>query len=865
MTKIEAGPVVSDDFETWLTTRPKWLQTAARMLIDSKRQLTHAEIQSLTRLCKLEAKEEADPGFLTVTPGTLSQAANRPLLRIDEILDVHGLNAIKPGANLPFGKTNLSVIYGQNGTGKSGFSRLLKQICGSRSKDEIHSNVFDPAPTACRAHFRVSIDGKPADVHWDIPSGPHKALRHAQVFDSKAAQQYMGRTEACYEPSRMKFVSALIATADAVSAELAGEKALLSKALPAMAESLNQTAEAKWLSGLKSTTSPASIDKECLYTDQLDRERIESEALLAEKDIAGRLLAISKERTALKNIETAVSTLQLGLDDATAGELENLKNTAVKARSTCEEAAAAIFGKAELEGVGSATWQKMWEQARAYSTGTAYVDTAFPNVSADSRCVLCHQSLSENAKARLTGFEKFVTDGLETTAKTAENGFADRKKRLPILPGQADWIVHMSTLGLEEADAVTWLGLLKIRFDQIAAGSPVGTLQPFDWSSINEAAKTKSANLIEEEVSLSALLKDEHRQVMQNRVLQLQAKQWLAQNKASISAERARLIAVAAIEKASRSTATNSLTTKKNELAKTELDAGYQARFLDELKRLGGHRLPIAPQSKSGGKGKITFGLNLVGANGTHGLDYILSEGETRIAALAAFLADTTGSNQLAPFIFDDPISSLDQDFEEKVVERLVALSQTRQVIIFTHRLSLVAQVEAVTKKWEPIPGMPSVKPTLTSLQRMAKTAGIVATASARDLKPESAVRGLIDNAIARLKKHQENAEVDAYEALGKSACSDFRIIVEKTIEFILLADVVGRFRRAINTQGKLHKVAKVTNEDCLFIDDLMTRYSVFEHAQADELPSNALELDVFEADVLALQKWIAEFGSRTS
>ena len=865
MSTIEIEPVIADDFEIWLNGRPQWLQTAARMLIDSKRQLNQVEIQLLARLCKLEAKDESDPGFLTVTPGTLSQAANRPLLRIDEILDVHGLNAIKAGANLPFGKSNLSVIYGQNGTGKSGFARLLKQICGSRSKDEIHSNVFEPTPTACRAHFKVSIDGKPADVHWDIPSGPHKALRHAQIFDSKAAQQYMGRTEACYEPSRMKFVSALIATADAVSAELAGEKALLSKALPAMPEILNQTAEAKWLLGLKGTTTPASIEKECLYTGQHDRERIESEALLAEKDIAGRLLAINKEKTALTNVVTALSALQLGLNDAVGTELENLKNTAAKARSVCDEAAVAIFGKAELEGVGTATWQQMWEQARAYSTGTAYVETAFPNVSADSRCVLCHQTLSEEAKVRLVGFEKFVTDGLETTAKTAENSFADRKKRLPTLPGQADWIVHMSTLGFEEADGITWLGLLKSRLDQIALGSPVGTLQPFDWSSINEAAKTKSARLIEEEVSLSALLKDEHRQAMQSRVQQLQAKQWLSQNKASISAERARLIAVAAIDKASRSAATNSLTTKKNELAKTELDAGYQARFLQELKLLGGHRLPIAPQSKSGGKGKITFGLNLVGANGSHGLDYILSEGETRIAALAAFLADTTGSNQLAPFIFDDPISSLDQDFEEKVVERLVSLSQTRQVIIFTHRLSLVSLVDAVTEKWNKMPGMPSVKPTLTSLRRMDKVAGIVATASARDLKPESAVRGLIDNTITRLKKHQERAEVDAYETLGKSACSDFRVIVEKTVEHILLADVLGRFRRAINTQGKLHKVAKVTNEDCVFIDDLMTRYSVFEHAQSDEKSSSTLELDVFEADAVALQKWIAEFGSRAA
>ena len=123
----------------------------------------------------------------------------------------------------------------------------------------------------------------------------------------------------------------------------------------------------------------------------------------------------------------------------------------------------------------------------------------------------------------------------------------------------------------------------------------------------------------------------------------------------------------------------------------------------------------------------------------------------------------------------------------------------------------------------------------------------------------------MIDNTITRLKKHLEKAEVEAYESLGKSACSDFRIIVEKTVEYILLADVVGRFRRAINTQGKLHKVAKVTNEDCVFIDDLMTRYSVFEHAQSEELPSSALELEIFEADAIALQKWIAEFGSRAS
>lgn len=863
MSTIEAGPVAADDFEIWLNTRPQWLQTAARLMIDSKRRLNDAETNELVRLCKLEAKGVPDPGFLTVVPGALSEAANKPLLRIDEILEVHGLNAIKAGAKLPMGSSNLTVIYGQNGTGKSGYARLLKQICGSRSKDEIRSNVFDPTPTECRAQFKISIDGKEDLVHWDVPSGPHVALRHAQVFDTKSAQLYMGQTEACYEPSRMKFVSALIATADAVRMKLDAEKEALKKTLPAIPESLKGTVEAKWLIGLKSTTSPASIDKECLYPEALDRERIESEGLLAEKNIAGRLQAIGKEKTALLSIGKTMKSLLDGLSKEAALELSQLKANAVKARKTSEEAAAAVFGKTGLDGVGSTTWQRMWEQARAYSTTMAYPQEAFPNTSTDSRCVLCHQQLDTAAKTRMSEFEGFVTHGLETVAKTAETGFNQRKAQLPVLPAQAGWVVQLSTLGFEEADAIVSYGQLKARSEYIGLGQPIADVQAFDWTRIHAAIKTKSEALVEEEQNLSALQKDEHRQKMQHRVLQLQMKQWLSQNKASILAEKVRLTSVAELEKAKSSASTSQLTIKKTDLGKTELDAGYQARFIDELRLLGGKRIPVASQSKSGGKGKITFGLNLVGAHGTHGPEFILSEGETRIASLAAFLADTTGSNQLAPFIFDDPISSLDQDFEEKVVERLVTLAATRQVIIFTHRLSLVALVEAVTDKWSKMPEMPTVTPTVTSLRRMDKCAGIVAPQNARDVKPEKAVRGLMDNTLKRLRKLQVEADVESYEIHAKSACSDFRIIVERTVEFILLADVIIRFRRAINTQNKLHKIAKVTSADCVFIDDLMTRYSVFEHSQSDELPSNPLELDVFEADVTALNDWLKEFVAR--
>jgi len=89
----------------------------------------------------------------------------------------------------------------------------------------------------------------------------------------------------------------------------------------------------------------------------------------------------------------------------------------------------------------------------------------------------------------------------------------------------------------------------------------------------------------------------------------------------------------------------------------------------------------------------------------------ILSEGEFRIVSLAAFLADSGGRGGRTPFIFDDPISSLDHVYEEATARRLVELSQTRQVVIFTHRLSLVGFLDKYAEKQ-------GVNPSLICLSR---------------------------------------------------------------------------------------------------------------------------------------------------
>ena len=100
---------------------------------------------------------------------------------------------------------------------------------------------------------------------------------------------------------------------------------------------------------------------------------------------------------------------------------------------------------------------------------------------------------------------------------------------------------------------------------------------------------------------------------------------------------------------------------------------------------------------------------------------------------------------------------------------------------------------------------------------------------------------------------------------MAKSVCSDFRIIVERTVEVVMLNNVVLRFRREVMTKGLLRQLSNITQNDCDLIDDLMTRYSVYEHSQADDLPAVPPELIQLEADMQSLADWMEDYAKRVA
>ena len=237
-------------------------------------------------------------------------------------------------------------------------------------------------------------------------------------------------------------------------------------------------------------------------------------------------------------------------------------------------------------------------------------------------------------------------------------------------------------------------------------------------------------------------------------------------------------------------------------------------------------------------KGRVLHRLQL--QNATRGsLDDILSEGEYKIVSLAAFLADVGGKSYPAPFVFDDPISSLDQDFEESVVQRLVELSKERQVIIFTHRLSLLGLMQDYAKK-------AGLEPHVICVRQESWGTGEPGGIPFFAKKPKKSLDFLLNERLKQTSKIFQEQGKEVYEPIAKSICSDFRILLERMIESELLADVVHRYRRAVNTIGKINKLSRITDIDCKFFDHMMTKYSRYEHSQPTEAPVQLPDPDSF-------------------
>lgn len=89
---------------------------------------------------KVESRKCTAPFFKSETVDDL--LSSDPI-KLCSVHAVENVNAIYSGSTLPFSHSGITLIYGENGSGKSGYTRILKNACFAKHVEpEILSNVY---------------------------------------------------------------------------------------------------------------------------------------------------------------------------------------------------------------------------------------------------------------------------------------------------------------------------------------------------------------------------------------------------------------------------------------------------------------------------------------------------------------------------------------------------------------------------------------------------------------------------------------------------------------------------------------------------------------------------------------------------
>lgn len=832
----------------WLKTLKGWQTELAYRTLTKK--IEDSDIADIVTMLKSNAKfENKDfPNFVN--------SKNEKQVKLLSIESIQNIESLAPRNSLKFEKDkNLIVIYGSNGSGKSGYTKIIKKISGKPRAKDLKPNVFNPNPDG-KCVIRYSIDNVEQEKEWIITESPIPDLKTIDVFDTTTGNGYIDEANSvAYTPICVKLFEALSRRFAVVQEKLEQEKSKLTKTLPNIPNEYATTITAKLYNGLKKEHTEQQLANILIWNEEKEQSRLDVEKRLKEKDPAKTAQEKRRQKIEIDKIIKEISDAYSQINSDAIIGISTLGADAVSKRKISQDSVQIVANKSELQGVGSQVWKALWEAARAFSFQEAYENIDYPNVDNEAKCVLCHQPLNNDAKERLLSFESFVKGKLENEATEAERKYKERIDKLPITINKETLSTKCNAANLNE----DWLSCLVAIWTQIEIATN-SIKQNIDFTidakfitDNIDILKSISLQTEKDVIQLEADAKEFDREKATKELLELNANKWCSEQKEQILKEIERLKQCADFDSWISQCKTHSITTKTNEISEIAITEEYVKRFNSELLDLNANKIKVELIKGRAAKGAVTHSLKLKGTNSYKPSD-ILSEGEHRIIALSAFFADVIGGNNTNPFVFDDPISSLDQQYEEKIVERLVELSKTRQVIVFTHRLSLLGQLNEKCS---------SNEIQIVGIRNEHWGAGEIGDTPLFAKKTEAALKNIKNHRIAKAKKIFNESGSEEYYPYGKALCSDIRILVERIVEIDFLADVIQRYRRAVNTMGKVEKLAKIKKEDCDLINDFMTRYSCYEHSQPSESPVEIPEPTELEKDIDKLLEWLTEFNGR--
>lgn len=801
----KVGDVYRDILE-WSGPLPRWQSELLRRVLRGK-ELTTEDVSELAEAAVAENEQQASSYAALSEADLPSVAASNEQRLLVSVSQVRNVNALRPDQTLKFGQ-QLTVVYGDNAAGKSGYCRVLKKVYRARVVDDILGDVRSEVPAEGKpsATFTTkTVGGADELVQWVDGTTVAGAGRFA-VLDSSCSQTYLRGGTLAVGPAGIDVLDRFASEIDRVKRSLASSAAAVQPVKKTLQHLENDTEAGHFVRSLSSSTSDAAIATFAAWSPEQEAElqRVGAEVT------AGNASTPSARRVELKARSEALQALRDGFASAlqrvSADAVADLKRAiAADVEADAALKAAQALGDEDVSGdrlTGNAWVDMVRTAARFVQSIDSDSAAAF---SLDGRCPLCWQLLDGKAQARLQRFRNH----LEGAARKAKEEAARQRDELQLRLDVAAPALNAQ----DEAFLVQNSGLAG-RLRALAANIDAhrGAIQKSMSSGDSPAMPDVDIAALDDLRVVCTRIDAERAALPATDAVATEQLAALSKQRGELAARKALAAAIEAIREFVKNTreyqrlhsaeaAINmrAASNKAKELHVKHMTDQYAKLVDDELRELRFRRQkPVLAQKTDKAKVEVK---PLVSAEMKHlAAEKVFSEGERTAIALSCFLAELKLGSDPSGLIFDDPVSSLDHGVREHVARRLVTAAKERQVIVFTHDLAFLADLREQARK---IQGVACEFRTLSATEHAV---GLVEDDEPFGARNVGKRLRALKTVLVLAETASKRGDLQALRMQGREFYERLRSTWERFIEERLFAEVVQRLERNVIV-GALPKV----------------------------------------------------------
>lgn len=780
---------------------------------------------------QLKLKEETEKPEIAIAYNAANAGNYKSDLLLTKLENVEGVNALTENQTIEF-CPNLTIIYGANGSGKSGYIRLLKNVFYSKAPETILSNIhIENGHKAVNAKFTFKSNNIESTLEFADKNDAE--FEQFAVFDVKSVLSHLeNKNEFEFRPAGLSFFADYTNAINRVEHRLITD--IQTKQTGYTANDLSAlfdgNSEIKIL--VQNLKAETNIDDLKRYTPFSDEDKSQKETL--QKQYDELLLASKGKDREIKNLEgiksllvqnkQAIEKLNQYFTTEVIAKVTAAITDCVTKVATAKAEGIENFKTDKIQGIGTEEWKKFIVAAETFAKTQKVENTIFPENG--DNCLLCQQPISEEAQKLVLNYWTFIKSVAEQNAKQAQEKLDKAKQNYENLNFDLFQQDNTLTVWLTEKYP-NELEVLKQKLSEQKSLAQ-NIVSDIENKIANERAEIKFS--VEQHITIEAaidasikLLKEDKQSKELEKLLNSKL---LLEHKEKFNTHFSKFETYVNnqvwLKKANKADyAKRKITDTEKALSNKYFNQKYIDTFNDECKKLNGNfGIDI---NHTGSAGKSYRQLKLKGRNP----NAVLSEGEQKVIAIADFLSEMQLSEVNRGIIFDDPVTSLDNDRKKQIAERLAFQATLKQVIIFTHDLVFFYHIKNFSKKF-----LNGINNSFAhhSLERESPLCGKVVANTSPANEGQYREPTKAEGWLMKSKGATGNEKIDC----AKAGLSALRTSYEALAIFTVLGGTVQRFDPQIR-MGRLKDI----KFDKLLIETIVEKHGEISDLIEGHLPSD--------------------------